>query len=287
MDRERRASSFPYGPVAAAVSVAIAAAAALYLWWRSQQPVDAPVSPPVATAPPAAVTPPPAGPASAPAIKHPIEPASPEEASAAANAGDEQVTNALNELVGRARALSFLQLDGFVARVVATVDNLARPHAAVRLWPVLPTPGRFTVEPTNAQEAIGAANAQRYAPLVDFIESVDTQRAVALYRRFYPRFQRAYEELGYPGRYFNDRLVEVIDHLLATPEPEPPLGVVLTEIKGPIQPTRPWVHYEFTDPALASLSSGQKMMLRTGLANERRLKAKLAELRREIARQAR
>ena len=39
-----------------------------------------------------------------------------------------------------------------------------------------------------------------------------------VYERLYPLFQQAYEDLGYPGKYFNDRLVEVIDHLLQTPE---------------------------------------------------------------------
>jgi hypothetical protein len=48
------------------------------------------------------------------------------------------------------------------------------------------------------------------------------------------------------------------------------------------------VRYEFVDPALESLSAGQKILLRVGPANERRLKAKLSELRRELlARSAR
>jgi len=286
MDRQRRVSSFPSGPALVAALVVAALAAVLYFWWRSQQPVDAPVQAPVAVQP-APMPVEPAAPASAPAIQHPIEPASPAEAATTAGATEDQVSPALNELFGRRNVLSFLLADGFVNRVVATVDNLARPHAAVQLWPVLPTPGRFTVDAGGTPQTVAAANAQRYVPLVDFIESVDTRRAVAFYRRFYPLFQQAYEDLGYAGRYFNDRLVEVIDHLLATPEPAQPPGVVLTEIKGPIPATRPWVHYEFTDPALASLSSGQKMMVRAGLANERRLKAKLTEIRREIARQAR
>ena len=50
------------------------------------------------------------------------------------------------------------------------------------------------------------------------MESVDTGRLAALYVRFYPLFQQAYRDLGYPNGYFNDRLVEVIDHLLVTPE---------------------------------------------------------------------
>jgi hypothetical protein len=118
---------------------------------------------------------------------------------------------------------------------------------------------------------------------VQFVETVDSPRAVALYRRHYALFQQAYGDLGYPRAYFNDRLVEVIDHLLATPEPAGPVKVRLTEVKGPVAPAQPWVRYEFADPGLEALSSGQKMLVRMGPENARRLKAKLAELRRLVA----
>ena len=98
----------------------------------------------------------------------------------------------------------------------------------------------------------------------------------------FAQFQRAYEDLGYPGRYFNDRLVDVIDELLATPTAGATPEVVLTEVKGPVAPARPWVRYEFADPRFESLTAGQKMLLRTGPANQKRLKAKLAEFRREL-----
>jgi hypothetical protein len=96
--------------------------------------------------------------------------------------------------------------------------------------------------------------------------------------------QGAYQELGFPNGYFNDRLVAVIDLLLAAPQTEYPIRVQLMEVKGPIASLRPWVRYEFADPALESLSAGQKMLVRMGPVNQRRLKAKLAELRDELAR---
>ena len=83
-------------------------------------------------------------------------------------------------------------------------------------------------------------------------------------------------------RYFNDRLVEVIDLLLATPEPAEPPRLRLTEVKGPIAPERPWVRYEFADPRLQSLAAGQKILVRMGLANERRVKAWLTAFRAEL-----
>jgi hypothetical protein len=106
------------------------------------------------------------------------------------------------------------------------------------------------------------------------------RQAFALYRRLYPSLQQAYEDIGYPKRYFNDRLVEVIDLLLATPAVDGPLKVHLPTINGPLQPERPWVLYEFDDPALQSLAAGQKVLLRMGPVNERRMKTKLAEIRR-------
>ena len=41
--------------------------------------------------------------------------------------------------------------------------------------------------------------------------------------------------------------------------------------------------YRFSDPALEGLSSGQKILLRVGRDNEKRLKLKLAEIRKLIA----
>jgi hypothetical protein len=117
------------------------------------------------------------------------------------------------------------------------------------------------------------------------VESVDTAKAVAVYRSLYPLFQQAYEELGFPGRYFSDRVVQVLDHLIATPVQAGPLAVTLVEVKDEVPSTRPWTRYEFVDPALESLSAGRKMLLRTGPDNHRRLQAKLVDLRQRIARQ--
>jgi hypothetical protein len=209
--------------------------------------------------------------------------APPEAALPALAGSDDHVARALGELLGARDMAAFLQMDGLVRRVVATVDNLGREHAPARLWPVNPTPERFAVVGSGPVQTIGLDNAARYGALVRWIESVDMERAVALYARLYPLFQQAYEELGYPGRYFNDRLVAVIDHLLQAPEPASPVAVKLTEVKGDVPSTRPWVRYEFADPQLQSLSSGQKIMVRVGLENERRLKARLKALRTLVA----
>ena len=252
------------------------------LYWyqhRAPAPVEAPA---VAEAPPA----PAAAAPSAPAIRNPID----ESLAAAASApvaSDPQSMwrQGLDELIGHSAVVRFVQSDDFTRRVVVTIDNLARAHAAPRMWPVSPTPGRFSVSGDGELRTIAPENAARYSPLVSMISGVDARQAATLYVHMYPQLQKAYEELGYPGRYFNDRVVEVIDHLLGTPEPAPPGPLMqLTEVKGSVPSTQPWLRYEFADTDLQSLSAGQRILLRVGPAHRQALKAKLTELRKLIAR---
>ncbi|MDX3906115.1 MAG: DUF3014 domain-containing protein [Pigmentiphaga sp.] len=253
----------------------------LYLYLRPEPvPPTANVEPP----PPVVAEPtePIAPPAPAPEIQHPIEPpaAAAEEPQRAA---PPDINVALSGLLSRDSVLAFFNLDRFIQRAVATVDNLARPHAPPTVWPVNPTPGRLALDGAAPDEHIAAANYDRYKPFVAAIAAVDAGRAAALYRQLYPQFQQAYEELGYPRGYFNDRLVAVIDILLATPDPAEPIAVDLPEVKGPKELQRPWARYQYSDPSLEALPAGQKILLRMGPENRRALKAKLAELRRHIA----
>lgn len=275
----------PVALIVAALLALAAAGGAAWWWWRGAPPPPRPVlvEPPAAAVEPA--------PASAPSVADtgPRHPIAPEPAASAPTLlpsladADAVVGEALAQLVGRSGVMAFLATDGFIPRVVVTVDNLARPMAASRLWPVQPTPGKLQRLAVGDGELIGPDNGKRYEPFVALVASVEPSRAAALYRRFYPLFQQAYADLGYPKGHFNDRLVEVVDHLMAAPEPAQAPAVKLVEVKGEVPSTRPWVRYEYADEKLESLSAGQKIMVRIGLTNERRLKGWLAGFRRAIA----
>lgn len=257
---------------AGAVVAALALGAAV---WMLQERAAAP--PPVAVQP-RQEAPAPRAPVAAapPAVRYPLAP----DVDPALTT--EGIRPALAELLGRATVAALLLTDDFPRRVVATVDNLGREHAPAMLWPVSATPGRFTV--SGAGDAVAAApgNESRYAAFVRMADSIDVARAARLYRRMYPLLNTAYHELGYPRAEFNDRLVDVIDLLLATPDPAEALQLELLEVKGPVPSQRPWVHYQFADPGLQSLAAGQKILLRVGPANAKRLKVKLAQVRAAI-----
>jgi len=168
---------------------------------------------------------------------------------------------------------SLLLREAIIDRLVTTVDNLPRDRVSEKIRPVQSLSESFNASSSNddAVFLLGAANHQRYDDVVSRIAAANTDSTVDIYRRFYPLFQKSYERLGYPGAYFNDRVIEVIDHLLDTPVPD-----------GPIELVRPNVLYEFKDPELESLSSGQKLLLRMGVEHAATLKTLLAELRTKL-----
>jgi len=261
-----------------------------YPWWKKQTPALAPIASapamlPSAVAPDAVASAAQAA-ASAP-TNFPIEAIAPTLGASAALPpvanDDNAVRDAVVDLLGREQVLSFLDMADFPRRLVATVDNLARGHAASRLWPVAPMPARFLVVEKGGTTTIAGGNADRYNAFVRFATSIDSASAVALYVRMYPLLQKAYEDLGYPGKYFNNRLVEVIDQLLQTPEPEALIELTLTRVKGPIAEKSPWLRYEYADPSMEARPAGQKILLRMGLRNSSALKVKLRDLRQRIA----
>lgn len=211
------------------------------------------------------------------AVRHPVpEPAATEEAEyegplPALNESDGAVKDRFAALFDGKEKRELFQPDNLIRRIVVTVDNLPRKVLPLKFLPMQPPAGSFQVSGETEPFFLDEKNQKRYAAYVSLLESADTGKTVATYVRLYPLFQEAYRDLGYPTGHFNDRLVEVIDHLLATPT-----------VRGKVELVQPKVFYHFADPALEELSAGQKIIIRTGPANAERIKVKLREFRREL-----
>jgi hypothetical protein len=256
----------------AIVGGAVALIAAIWFFWPVTPPAPASSAPAVAEVAPA-----PAPGVAEPVIEHPVEAVrSPAAAPPMTLAeSDSALASALAHLLGDERLRQWFYADAMVRRFVATVDNVPRQTVALKVRSMQPVQGRFETVREGDMVTIAAGNAARYTPYVQALERVDAKQLAGVYLRFYPLFQQAFEELGYPKAYFNDRLVQAIDHLLATPE-----------IAGQLELKQPKVLYEFADPNLEALSAGQKALLRMGPDNARRVKARLRALRSEITARA-
>jgi hypothetical protein len=248
--------------VVAAVVLVAGAAIAFYLHNRHSH---------LPSVPPAAQPALPPAPAE-PAIEHPVPPVSgesgPKGPLPALGDSDPAMIEALGAVAGGATVAHYLVPDNIIRHIVVTIDNLPRQKVPVDKRPTVLVGGTFLADGDELHATLDPKNFARYEPMVAVIRKLDMQQVAAIYLHFYPLFQRVYQDLGYPNGYFNDRLVQVIDSLLATPQAAGPIGL-----------TRPNVMYTFADPSLEARPAGQKLLLRMGPENASAIKAKLAELR--------
>ena len=234
--------------------------AAWRLWERKE--------PPSLPAPSATPVPQPAAPKGP---QFPVQP--PEAPLPRLSESDPAMLEALGALIGSPLVQKLFRAEDLARRIVATVDNLPREEYSQRLSPVHPVTGAFVTRGRIGERTIAPENARRYEEHLRTLEKVDPVRAADTYRRLYPLFQQAYVELGYPDGYFNDRLAEVIAHLLEAPEPATPYRV-----------EAPKAMFEYVEPDDEERSSGHKVLMRMGPAQAKRAKAWLAAFRAEITR---
>jgi len=249
--------------VAVVAVVVILGGLAAYFLWQPAPPKPAPVQ--VKAPPPLPPSPP------KPEVRQVLEaPTAPPPLPALADS-DSFMLDALAGLVGNKSLMKFFHTERIIRNIVATIDNLPRRRAPMSVMPVERAPGQFIIAGTENDPTISPKNAARYTPYVRIAEVIDAKKLVGLYVRLYPLFQQAYEELGYPKKYFNDRLVVALDNLLAAPD-----------IKEPVKLVRPSVFYKYADPDLEERSIGQRILMRTGSRNGAIIKDKLREIKQEL-----
>ncbi|MDN5942749.1 MAG: DUF3014 domain-containing protein [Nitrospira sp.] len=184
---------------------------------------------------------------------------------------DSFMLEALASLMGKESLMKVFRVEQFMHNIVVTIDNLPNQSLPVNTMPVTPAPGNLVVSVVDGEMSISPKNTARYTPYMRLAGVVSTKKLVALYLLLYPLFQQSYEELGYPNKYFNDRVIEVIDNLLAAPD-----------MKEPVKLVQPKIVYVYADPDLEGRSIGQRILMRIGSDNEAKVKTKLQEIRQEL-----
>lgn len=164
--------------------------------------------------------------------------------------------------------------DHLLRRFSLAIDGAGRgdlPARALRLprlalpYRVLEIDGRFYPDPRNAR---------RFDAVLDVIEAIEPEVAVATIDRLAPLIETGLRELGRDG---SARAValDAIDRALSGPA-----AVERPEL------VRPNVLYRYADPALESLPALDKQLLRLGPRNRARLEAVLRDLRAALTRPA-
>jgi hypothetical protein len=252
-------AGFPVALVAGAVAASVLLAG---LGWYALRRDPRPPEPPPrsAEAPPAVATATEPVTLIAPAALPPLE-------LPPLDASDEAVRRLVAALSSRPELARWLVGEHLVRRFVAAVDNVAEgAHPRAHL-PVRAPSSPFAVEQERGGVVLAESSQRRYDPWIELFESVDPEGSARLYHQLKPLVDRAYQDLGYPGRQFDDVLVAAIGHLLATPSP-PARAALERKVST----------YRWADPRLEGLSPAQRQLMRTGPGNVERVQSHLRRM---------
>lgn len=259
------------------VVLALIAVAAAFFFLRNDAPVASQtVSTPVAVAPQVAAV---ATSSAAPLVEYvPPQPVVEVEPLPALSDSDSSILAALQQLRGEG-LVNLLVPQEVLRKFVLAVNNVAEGKVIHEYRPVVSPPLPFISETFSVtiegaavdQERVSPNNFQRYEPYVTTLALIDSDAAVAVYRRFYPLLEEAFRELGLKKPNFHSVMVAAIDNILAAPDAQGDLLLV-----------RPKVFYQYADPALEAMPQTHKLMLRMGPENARSVKASLRQLRARI-----
>jgi hypothetical protein len=237
------------------VVLAVAAWAILYFAYRPAAP--APTTVPAETPPARPLsTPVPSPPAPLPPLDH----------------SDDYVREIARTLSSHPQLVLWLSTPDVVRTFAAIVQNVADGESPLPHVRFLTPRQRFAVVDTRNGTVIDPRSFARYDAFADGVASLDADACAAALRRIEPLVRAAHRELGDPQGRSSETLGRAIAALLAVPLPE-----------GDVRVVRNGGLYRFADPKLEALAPGQKLLLRMGTTNSRKVQSKLREIQAALA----
>ncbi|MFQ6371992.1 DUF3014 domain-containing protein [Shewanella sp. YIC-542] len=222
-----------------------------------EQPLqtEAPVPEPAATETPTEAAPTPAAPTP---VAQPLPPLA---------ESDGFVHEKVVQMADGMKVAPLLNDNNMVRQFVVFVDNLAQGELARKTSPMKAPTQQFTVSDITNKTYLNPDSYHRYDVYADFLSDLNDEQLLNTYNQLSPLMNEAFAELGYPDISFNQRLQQAIKVLLATPVVEEPIELYSIS-----------VNYKFVDPQLEALPNAQKLLLRMGPDNTRKLKKVLRRL---------
>lgn len=151
------------------------------------------------------------------------------------------------------------------------VDNFAQGDLLSNNSPIKGPSQRFTAVDINGKTYLNPDSYHRYDMYANLLSSLDPDELVATYQQMYPLFEEAFTDLGYANMDFNERVKQAIQEVLDAPI-----------IEDPIELSSVSVNYQFVDPKLENLPAAQKLIIRMGPDNAKKIKNVLRELENQL-----
>ncbi|PKG78966.1 DUF3014 domain-containing protein [Shewanella sp. Actino-trap-3] len=150
---------------------------------------------------------------------------------------------------------------------VVFVDNLAQGNMVRKASPLKGPDTKFTVSEITNKIYLNPDSYHRYDLYANFIEELSDKDLISTYNELKPLFTEAFTELGYSNIDFDTRMQQVFSMVADAPI-----------IEDPIELSSISVNYKFVDPNLEALPNAQKLLIRMGPENARKIKAAVKKL---------
>ena len=206
----------------------------------------------------------------APAPAAAAPPAAPAEAAlerASLEGTDPRARELLRGLSGDVEFVRWLSADDLVRRLVSAANAVAEGQLPRAQLSLLAPSAPFRVSSRGRQTTIAPQSYARYDGVARAFASIDARAAGRVYGELRPLLLAAHAELAPAGRSLDQTLAQAIGHLTGV---SVPAGAPQVVPKGAL--------YAYADPRLEALSPAQKLLLRMGPDNMRRVQEKLGQL---------
>lgn len=184
---------------------------------------------------------------------------------------DEYVQNKAVDIANGMAVAPLIIQQNLARQFVVFVDNLAQGELARKVSPMKGPNRTFTVSEITNKTYLNPDSYHRYDMYADLLANIDTGKLSATYQQLSPLFEQAFGELGYQELRFKERLIDAIDVMLEAPIIETPI-----ELDGVS------VNYQFVDTELEALPNAQKLLVRMGPDNTRKVKKALRRLQKQL-----
>ncbi|NNN05295.1 MAG: DUF3014 domain-containing protein [Elusimicrobia bacterium] len=247
--------------IAAAGAVAVVLLAAFFMLHQKSAPPPAPVA--AAPVPAPAPTPVPAP------VAAPTPPPAPEIPLPELAQSDDFLREQAKGLSADPSFAGWLKARHLLSRLVAGTDLIVAGKIPSDSLGFIAPRRRFTAARRGGRLVVGPKSFARYDALASAFSSIDAKGAATLYQKTEPLFKQACQELGDKTCDYRAAFQRAAGEILQTPSPAGDLEV-RAKPNGLI--------YTYADDALERLDPVQKLVLRMGPQNERKVQDKVREL---------
>ncbi|WP_298440754.1 DUF3014 domain-containing protein [uncultured Ferrimonas sp.] len=181
------------------------------------------------------------------------------------NESDPITLDAIDAVADGMQIGNALKQDNLLRRIAVFVDNLTAGEVMRAQGPLSRMTEPFPVLELSNGIYLDPEGYRRFDQLADFLYRLDETKLRDQFLLLEPLLEQAYQELGYPQGQFRSTLFSAMDQVLNAPELDQPLAL-----------TSPSVNYQFVDEDLEARSDAQKVMIRMGPTNTRKIKSLLS-----------